>query len=67
MATALPSPGDGWSATPFPSTMLLYTEGQGLPKDRTQAKAEEYSRKVIAKVKALVLDTLQKWEMAGFK
>ena len=67
MATALPSPGDGWSATPFPSTILLYTEGQGLPKDRTQAKAEEYSRKVIAKVKALVLDTLQKWEMAGFK
>jgi hypothetical protein len=38
-----------------------------LPKDRTQAKAEEYSRRVIAKVKALVLDTLQKWEMAGFK
>ena len=67
MATALPSPGDGWSATPFPSTILLYTEGQGLPKDRTQAKAEEYSRKVIAKVNALVLDTLQKWEMAGFK
>jgi creatinine amidohydrolase len=67
MATALPSPADGWSATPFPSTILLYTEGQGLPKDRTQAKAEEYSRKVIAKVKALVLDTLQKWETAGFK
>ena len=67
MATALPSPGDGWSATPFPSTILLYTEGQGLPKDRTQAKADEYSRRVIAKVKALVLDTLQKWEAAGFK
>jgi creatinine amidohydrolase len=67
MATALPSPADAWSATPFPSTILLYTEGQGLPKDRTQAKAEEYSRKVVAKVKALVLDTLQKWETAGFK
>jgi hypothetical protein len=67
MATALPSPADGWSATPFPSTILLYTDGQGLPKDRTQAKADEYSRKVIAKVKTLVLDTLQKWEAAGFK
>jgi len=67
MATALPSPPDAWSATPFPSTILMYTEGQGLPKDRTQAKADEYSRKVIAKVKALVLDTLQKWELAGFK
>ncbi len=67
MATALPSPADGWSATPFPSTILLYTEGQRLPKDRTQAKADEYSQKVIAKVKALVLDTLQEWETAGFK
>ncbi len=67
MATALPSPGDGWSATPFPSTIIEYTAGQGLPKDRTQAKADEYSKKVIAKVRALVQDTLQKWEMAGFK
>ena len=67
MATALPSPGDGWSATPFPSTILLYTEGQGLPKDRSQAKADEYFKKVVAKVKALVQDTLQKWEAAGFK
>ncbi len=28
---------------------------------------DEYSRKVVAKVKALVLDTLHKWETAGFK
>jgi creatinine amidohydrolase len=67
MATALPSPGDGWSATPFPSTILLYTEDQGLPKDRSQAKADEYFKKVVAKVKALVQDTLQKWDAAGFK
>ena len=67
MATALPKPEDGWSATPFPSSILLYTEGQGLPKDRSQAKAEEYFQKVVLKVKALVLDTLQKWEFGGFK
>lgn len=67
MATALPKPADGWSATPFPSTILLYTEGQGLPKDRSQAKAEEYFHKVVAKVRALALDTLHKWESAGFK
>jgi creatinine amidohydrolase len=67
MATSLPKPGDGWSATPFPSSILLYTEGQGLPKDRSQAKAEEYFRKVVAKVRALILDTLRKWELAGFK
>jgi len=67
MATALPSPGDGWSATPFPSTILLYTEGQGLPKDRSQAKAQEYYDKVVAKVKAVIEDTLHKWQMAGFE
>ena len=67
MASALPSPADGWSATPFPSTILMYTDGQGLPKDKSQAKAEQYSKKVIAKVEALIKDTMQKWEMAGFK
>jgi creatinine amidohydrolase len=66
MATALPSPSAGWSATPFPSTILLYTEGQGLPKDRSQAKAEEYYQKVVARVKAVVEDTLKKWQAAGF-
>jgi creatinine amidohydrolase len=67
MASGLPTPPDAWSATPFPSTILEYTEGQGLPKDRSQAKAEEFYNKVVAKVKALVLDTLHKWEIAGFE
>ena len=67
MATALPSPGDGWSATPFPSTILLYTEGQGLPKDRSQVKAQEYYDKVVAKVKAVIDDTMHKWQLAGFE
>ena len=65
MATANPAPG-AWSATPFPSSITLYKEGQGWPKDFDQAKAEEYFRKVVAKVRALVLDTLHKWEAAGF-
>jgi creatinine amidohydrolase len=65
MTTANPAPGT-WSATPFPSTIGLYKEGQGWPKDFDQAKADEYFRKVVAKVKALVQDTLKKWEMAGF-
>ena len=46
--------------------MLQYTTGQGIPKDRAQAKADEYYAKVVAKVKALVLDTLHRWEVAGF-
>lgn len=66
MATALPSPAAGWSATPFPSTMLLYIKDQGLPKDRTQTKADEYFKKVVGKIRALVTDTLHKWELAGF-
>ena len=66
MATALPSPAAGWSATPFPSTMLLYIKDQGLPKDQTQTKADEYFKKVVGKIRTLVTDTLHKWELAGF-
>lgn len=65
MATQNPAPG-AWSATPFPSAITLYKEGQGWPTDFDQAKADEYFRKVVAKVRTLVLDTLRKWEMAGF-
>ena len=64
MATPNPAPG-AWSATPFPSSITLYKEGQGWPKDFDQKKADEYFRKVVAKVKGLVLDTLKKWEAAG--
>jgi creatinine amidohydrolase len=65
MATANPPPGT-WSATPFPSTIGLYKEGQGYPTDFDQKKADEYYKRVIAKVKGLVQDTLKKWQMAGF-
>jgi creatinine amidohydrolase len=65
MATPNPAPG-AWSATPFPSAITLYKEGQGWPKDFDQAKADEYFRKVVARIRALVLDTLKKWEAAGF-
>jgi len=65
MATPNPAPG-AWSATPFPSSITLYKDGQGWPKDFDQKKADEYFRKVVAKVKGLVQDTLKKWEAAGF-
>jgi len=45
----------------FPSTMLLYAEGERLPKDRSQDTADEYFKKVVAKMKALVQDPLQNW------
>ena len=65
MTTANPAPGT-WSATPFPSSIGLYKEDQGRPKDFDQVQADEYYKKVVAKVRALVQDTLKKWEMAGF-
>lgn len=65
MATPNPQ-GGAWSATPAPSSIGLYKEGQGYPKDFSQAKADEYFKKVVAKVRALVQDTLRKWELAGF-
>jgi hypothetical protein len=42
-------------------------EGRESPKDRSQAKAEEFYNKVVVKVRALVQDTLHKWQMAGFE
>ena len=67
MASGLPTPNDAWSATPYPSTILEYTTGQGLPKDRGQAHAQEYYDKVAARVRDLVLDTLKRWKLAGFE
>ena len=66
MATANPPKG-AWSATPFPSSISLYKPGQGWPKDFDQKKADEYFRRVVAKVGALIKDTVRKWRMAGFR
>ncbi|HEY2748942.1 MAG TPA: creatininase family protein [Polyangia bacterium] len=64
MATPRPEPG-AWAATPFPSSIMLYEPGQGYPKDFDQKKADEYYKKVVAKVGALIKDTIKKWNMAG--
>jgi creatinine amidohydrolase len=65
MATANPPPG-AWSAVPFPSSITLYKPGQGWPKDFDQKKADEYRRRVTARVRGIVQDTLRKWRQAGF-
>ena len=65
--TTTPNPAPGaWSATPTPSTIGLYKAGTGAPTDFDQAKAEDYFRRVVACVAALVKDTLAKWQRAGF-
>jgi creatinine amidohydrolase len=63
MATAIPAP-NTWSAYPFPSSILLYKEGQGYPKFDL-AKAKTYFAKVNDKVARLVEETIRKWDMAG--
>ncbi len=63
MATAIPPP-NTWSAYPFPSTIMLYKEGQGYPKFDL-VKARIYFSKVNDKIARLIRETIKKWDMAG--
>jgi len=63
MATSLPPP-NTWSAYPFPSSIMLYKEGEGYPKFDL-AKARIYFSKVNNKVATLIEETIRKWDMAG--
>ena len=63
MATTLPAP-NTWSAYPFPSSIMLYKEGQGYP-NFDLAKAKIYFKKVNDKVARLIEETIKKWDMAG--
>jgi creatinine amidohydrolase len=63
MATAIPPP-NTWSAYPFPSTIMLYKEGQGYPKF-DPARATTYFTKVNDKIAGLIQETIRKWDMAG--
>jgi creatinine amidohydrolase len=66
--TATPNPPPGsWSATPAPSSIGLYQAGTGMPRDFDQKKADEYLRRVTARVAQLINETVAKWEKAGFK
>ena len=61
----IPAPGPGtYSAYPSPSSIILYTAGEGFPKF-DQAKADEYFAKVNAKVADLILDIRKRWDDAG--
>ncbi|MFN0086583.1 MAG: creatininase family protein [Blastocatellia bacterium] len=63
MATANPAPST-WAAFPNPSSIGLYTPGQGYPKF-DQKKADEYFAKVNDKVAALITEIIRKWNLAG--
>ena len=63
MATAMPPP-NTWSAYPFPSTIILYKEGQGYPKFDLE-KARIYFTKVNDKIARLIQETIRKWDTVG--
>lgn len=63
MATMIP-PANTWTAYPFPSSILLYKEGEGYP-NFDLAKAKIYFKKVNDKVTGLIEDTIEKWNLAG--
>ncbi|SRR6266446_8282928 len=63
MATPIPPP-NTWSAHPFPSSIMLYKEGQGYPKF-DPARAKTYFTKVNDKIAGLIEETIKKWDMAG--
>ena len=61
MTTANPAPGT-WSAYPAPSSIGLYTEGQGFP-TFDPVKAKVYFERVNDKIARLVEDTIRKWNL----
>jgi creatinine amidohydrolase len=63
LATAYPAP-NTWAAFPFPSSIGLYTAGQGYPKF-DQKKADEYFAKVTEKIAGLISEVIRKWDQAG--
>jgi creatinine amidohydrolase len=63
MATPMPAP-NTWSAYPFPSSIMLYKEGQGYPQFDPE-KAKIYFAKVNDKIARLIEETIRKWDLAG--
>lgn len=55
---------EGVSAYPYPSAIILYSEGEGFP-DFDQEKARRYFARVLEEVEALIRTTIEKWELAG--
>lgn len=63
MATPRGAP-PGWSAYPFPSSIILYQQGQGYP-DFDPEKATTYYRRVNERMAELIRSTIEKWDRAG--
>jgi creatinine amidohydrolase len=57
MATAR---GDGWTAYPFPSSIVLYKDGEGYP-DFDASKAERFFDGVLDRMETVIEDVIAKW------
>ena len=55
---------EGVAAYPYPSSIILYKRGEGLP-DFDPDKAERFYAAVLDKLEKLILTTIEKWELAG--
>jgi creatinine amidohydrolase len=55
---------DGVAAYPYPSSIILYQEGEGYP-DFDAEKAQLFYSKVLSKVEKLISTTIRKWDLAG--
>ncbi|MGD2135458.1 MAG: creatininase family protein [Gemmatimonadales bacterium] len=56
--------GEGWTAYPFPSSIVLYREGEGYP-DFDPARARRFFDGVLARLQTVIEDVVRKWEAAG--
>ena len=63
LATPYPQNGS-WAATPFPSSIGLYKEGEGYIKF-DQKLADEYYEKVTDKLADFIVKIKAKWDLAG--
>ena len=66
-SSAMASPrssASGWTAYPFPSSIILYQAGQGYP-DFDPDKAATYFRRVNETMAELIVATVEKWDLAG--
>ena len=61
MTTPRPS---GWSAYPFPSSILLYREGEGYP-DFDPSRAKRYFDGTVDRLVEVIGDVIGKWQAAG--
>ncbi len=54
----------GWSAYPFPSSIILYKAGEGYP-DFDRGKAAAFFARVVDRMETVIRDVISKWDRAG--